>query len=256
MDPSSASWAFLDHPVPYAFAHRGGNQVAPENTVAAFQHAVDLGYRYLETDVHLTNDGVLVAFHDSGLERVAGLAGSVADHSWSELSTIDLGQATGIPTLDELLTTFPEHRFNIDPKADEAVAPLAEAIKSHRAIDRVCVGSFSDQRLADLRARLGRALCMSPGPRGLLALAAASRRPKPGRNLRFGAVQIPPTLGRLKLSAAQVERFQELGLQVHVWTINEESEMRRLLDLGVDALMTDHTQLLKDVLIDRGQWPQ
>lgn len=222
--------------------------------MAAFQHAVDIGYLYLETDVHLSKDGVLVAFHDTGLERVAGLDGSIADHTWSELSTIDLGGGSGLPTLDELLTTFPAHRFNIDPKADDAVAPLAKAITANRAIDRVCVGSFSDDRLAELRARMGRALCMSPGPKGLLALALASRRGKPLADLRYGAVQIPPNLGRLPLSGAQIERFQELGLQVHVWTINVESEMRRLLDLGVDAVMTDDTQLLKDVLVGRGSW--
>jgi glycerophosphoryl diester phosphodiesterase len=249
------TWAYLDDDVPHGFAHRGGNEAAPENTVAAFQHAVDLGYRYLETDVQPTRDGTLVAFHDSGLERVAGLPGTIGDHDWATLAAIDLDDGTGIPTMDELFTTFPNARFNIDPKSDSSVMPLGDLITAHDAVDRVCIGSFRDNRISELRERLGAGLCTSPGPRGLAQLIAASRGTmKRSGNRGHGAVQIPAKFGPVPLTRRQVERFKGLDLQVHVWTINDEQEMRRLLDLGVDAVMTDKTTVLKRVMVDRGEW--
>jgi glycerophosphoryl diester phosphodiesterase len=246
------TWAFLDLAAPNGFAHRGGDEHAPENTVAAFQHAVDLGYRYLETDVHRTRDGVLVAFHDGDLNRLAGRPGAIADHAWPELREIDLGGGATIPTLDELLLSFPDVRFNIDPKADDAVPLLASTLQAHRAVDRVCVGSFSDRRVAEVLRILGPSLCTAPGPRALVRTLALGKR---GGGDRHGAVQIPPSCRGFKLTARFVERLHDMDLQVHVWTINTEGEMHQLLDLGVDAVMTDRVQLLKDVMTKRGEWP-
>ena len=146
-----------EYATPLALAHRGGSTYAPnvgrENTVHAFRQAVDLGYRYLETDVHATADGQLVAFHDDVLDRVTDACGAIAELPWGEISAARIHGVDAVPTLDELFETFPQARFNIDIKAPGAIEPLVEAIRRHGAIDRVCIGSFSDQRLRAARCR-------------------------------------------------------------------------------------------------------
>lgn len=216
----------------------------------AFEHAVSQGFDYLETDVHLSSDGVLVAFHDADLERITGRPGTIADRTWDELRAIDLGGAS-IPRLDELFSAFPDVRFNIDPKADDAVEPLGDVIAEFSAVDRVGIGAFDDARIAALQERFGPALCTSPGPMELLGYLADPTGPAFETH---GCLQIPPRFGDFELTAESLEPVQALGLQVHVWTINDETEMRRLLDLGVDALMTDKVELLKAVMIDRNEW--
>lgn len=231
--------------------------MAPENTVEAFSHATRLGYRHLETDVHLTADGVLVAFHDSGLQRVAGLTGQISDHRWSELESVDLGSGAGIPTLDQLLEAFPSSHFNIDPKSDDTVGPLAQAIQRHGAVDRVGVGSFDDRRIRELQRIVGPRLCASPGPRrGMLLIAriVAGLGVSPSSNQGLGCVQIPPQFRGLSVTPKLVEGFHQLGLQVHVWTVNERDQMCLLLDMGVDGIITDDPSLLRDVLTERGTW--
>jgi len=245
-------WPFLDVDPPFGIAHRGGVGAAPENTEAAFAHARELGYRYLETDVHLTSDGELVAFHDGELERVAGLPGHIGDHTWSELSGIELEGGHHIPRLVDLLDTFPDARFNIDPKTDDAVQPLVDVIRACGAIGRVCIGSFSDERIARVREALGPELCTSPGPRGVakILLAAVFR---PGWRPPNGCVQIPPSAWGLPLTSPWfIRRVHRLGLQVHYWTVNDRDEMNRLLDRGADAIITDETEVLRDVLTQRG----
>ncbi len=221
--------------------------------MAAFAHAVGLGYRYIETDVHATKDGALVAAHDAGLDRVAGKAQAIAELTWDELQTIDLGVGHGIPRFAELLETFPEVRINVEPKSDDAVDLLAAAISTHDALSRVCVGSFSDARIAQMRELLGPELCTSAGPRDVARIFAGgiTRRPWTGGH---ACLQIPSSVGPVKLSRRLVDKAHDLGLQVHVWTINDASEMRQLLDLGVDGLMTDNTELLRQVMIDRNEW--
>lgn len=244
----------MDSRPPYGFAHRGGIGPAPENTKQAFANAVDLGYRYLETDVHATSDGVLVAFHDDQLQRVAGLPGGIADHSWDTLSEIRLGDGHPIPRLSELLDAFPDANFNIDPKADGAVDLLIDTIAAHDAVDRVCVGSFSDARITQVREALGPRLCTSPGPKAaarVLSAAVSYPRWRPP----YGCVQIPSKSMGLKLDSAKlIKRIKALGLQVHFWTINDADEMNRLLDNGADAIISDEIELLKEVLQARGQW--
>ena len=143
-----SGWAYLDHPAPIAFAHRGGALDAPENSMEAFDAAVRLGYRYLETDVHLTADGVVVALHDASLDRVADRSGAVADLTWAEVSGARIDGVGTIPRLDDLLTCFPRARFNIDPKSDAVLEPLLERLQASHALERVCIGSFSDRRVA------------------------------------------------------------------------------------------------------------
>ena len=182
-------WAYLDTEYPIAFAHRGGAGDHPENTMPAFSAAVALGYRYLETDVHVTRDGVLVAFHDERLDRVTDRTGSIAALQWSEVRAARVDGREPILRLDELLDAFPDARFNIDAKHDACVDPLVATIARLGARDRVCVGSFSDVRLARLRRLAGPGLCTSAGPREVLDLFVGRRRP-----LRRGVacVQVPP----------------------------------------------------------------
>jgi glycerophosphoryl diester phosphodiesterase len=247
-------WPFLDHAGPLAFAHRGGAGDWPENTMPAFEGAVHLGYRYVETDVHVTSDGVLLAFHDTHLDRVTNLTGPIADLPYREVRHARVDGREPIPLFEDLLGEFPDLHVNIDPKADGAVAPLAAAIRRHDAVDRVCIGSFSDQRLADLRADLGPALCTSLGPRSTARLRAAGRKLPVGR-LPGACAQVPHTYKGLTITDERLVRAaHRRGLQVHVWTIDVTSEMTELLDLGVDGIMTDHPAMLKDVLVARGEW--
>jgi glycerophosphoryl diester phosphodiesterase len=244
-------WAFLDRPVPFGFAHQGGTDVAPGNTMAAFEHAVSLGYTYLETDVRVTSDGVLVVFHDDDLEPATGVAGTIEERSWEEVSRLRVGGEHPIPRFVDLVDRFPDARLNIDPKADSAVDPLVAIVQEHGILDRICIGSFSDRRLARVRRLLGAGLAMSPGPVGLakvLAAAVAWPRWRPP----YACVQIPARYGIVPLSSGWlVRRIQRLGLQVHVWTINTEPEMGALLDNGVDAIMSDRVALLAEVLRSR-----
>ncbi len=218
----------------------------------AFEHAVSLGYRYLETDVHVSSDGVLVAFHDADLERITDTPGTIADRTWDELSEIDLGGGTTIPRLDDLLGAFGDTRFNIDPKVDAAVRPLIEVIERHDAVDRVGIGAFDDARIAALQEHFGPRLCTSPGPRELLTYLADPTTP--GAFATHGCLQIPPRFGNVELTDDLIEAAHRLGLQVHVWTINEIGEMERLLDMGVDAVMTDCVVDLKELLVTRNEW--
>lgn len=252
-----SDWSFLDHPGPLPFAHRGAHHPdgPTENTMAAFAAAVDLGYPYIETDVHLTADGVVVAFHDDHLDRVTDATGAIAERTWDEVRRARVGSGgDGVPRLDELLTTWPTIKVNIDPKTDRVVDGLADVLRAHDAVDRVCCGSFSDARLARLRTSLGPALCTSLGPRATAKLAAAAYG-APVRSLPAPCAQVPTHVkGRRLVTERFVRRAHELGLQVHVWTIDDPAEMTALLDMGVDGLMTDDAEALKQVLTDRGDW--
>ncbi|MFN8051295.1 MAG: glycerophosphodiester phosphodiesterase [Acidimicrobiales bacterium] len=252
-------FAFLDHPGPIPFAHRGGAGAWPENTMPAFQGAVDLGYRYLETDVHLTADGVLVAFHDDRLDRVTDLVGVISELPYASVARARVDGREPIPLFEDLLTSFPDIRINVDPKNDNTVEPLAAMLLKHNAIDRVCVGAFSDKRLDRMRALCGPELCTSMGPRrvGRLLAATTPGTRRVGRPPSFveGAAQVPTHQKGVPLvTSSFVEGAHRLGVQVHVWTIDDPAEMRRLLDLGVDGIMTDQPIVLKDVLTERGQW--
>jgi glycerophosphoryl diester phosphodiesterase len=246
--------AFLDHPGPIPFAHRGGAGSWPENTMPAFAGAVGLGYRYVETDVHVTADGVLCAFHDERLDRVTDRAGLIRELPWSEVSLARVDGTEPIPLLTDLLESWPDLRINIDPKHDSAVTALAATLRRTDSIERVCIGAFSDRRLARLRALLGPKLCTSLGPGGVSRLRAASFG-TPAGPLPAACVQVPPSQGRVPIVDERfVGEAHTRSLPVHVWTIDEPAEMARLLDLGVDGIMTDQPADLKALLVARGQW--
>jgi len=249
------SWAFLDHPGPLAFAHRGGASEHPENTMAAFGHAVGLGYRYLETDVHATADGVLVAFHDDVLDRVTDRRGVIAQLSWDDVRQARLG-AEGIPLLTDLLTAWPDVRVNIDVKHDGSVAPLVAVLEQTGAQDRVCVASFSGKRLDRFRALTAGRVCTATGPLDIarLRLAGLGRALARGR-FAAACTQVPVRQGPVVVADRRfVAAAHRRGLPVHVWTIDDPAEMERLLDLGADGIMTDRPTVLKEVLLRRGQW--
>lgn len=250
-------------PPPLALAHRGGAAYAPnlgiENTVRAFRTAVQLGYRYLETDVHATRDGHLVAFHDDRLERVTDGRGLLAELPWSVVRSARVGGSEPVPDLDELLETFPSSRFNIDIKAAGAVALLWQTIESHGAHERVCVGSFSDWRLAAFRRLAGARVATAAGPAGTASLRLAPRWVSALVRSPAAVLQVPTThrvAGRTLhlVTGRLLETAHRLGKQVHVWTVDDAEEMARLLDLGVDGLVSDRIDILRDVLIARGQW--
>jgi glycerophosphoryl diester phosphodiesterase len=241
---------YLDWDGPIAFAHRGGAGDVPENTLPAFAYAVDLGFRYVETDVHVTADGVLVAFHDDDLQRTCGRPGLISRLPWSEVRTAMVDGRAPVPLLEDLLGSWPELRVNIDCKADGAVEALVDTLRRCNALDRVGVGAFSDRRLRRIRALLGPGLCTSLGPWGVAGLVYGRPRRPVAR-----AAQVPVSAGPLTIVSPRVlAKAHALGLQVHVWTVDDPVEMNRLLDLGVDGLMTDRPTVLKQVLTDRGLW--
>lgn len=251
-----ARWPYLDHDGPIPFAHRGAHfeDGITENSMAAFARAVELGFRYVETDVHATADGALVAFHDDALDRTTDRAGRIIDLPWSTVRAARLREGDGgVPLLEDVLGSWPDVRVNIDAKADTAVEPLAEVIRRTGAWDRVCLAAFSDRRLDRLRTLTDHRCCTSMGPREVARLRAASIRLPSGRGAFAAAcAQVPTHQGRLPIVDARfVAAAHARDLQVHVWTIDERAEMVRLLDLGVDGIMTDRPDLLLDVLAER-----
>lgn len=249
------SWAFLDHPVPIPIAHRGGSLEAPENTMRAFAHAVSLGYRYVELDVRATVDLEVVVFHDATLERMAGAHGAIEHLRWRDLREIRVAGTEPIPRLAEVLDTWPPLRISVEMKDDPVVAPLAHLLRERDAWDRVCLASFSDARLTRIR-RLG-----DGRARTSMGEWGAARLRVSGFGVPIGhagdLVQVPVRWrGMTVVDERLVADCHRRGLQVQVWTVNERDEMERLLDLGVDGLMTDRPTLLKELLIERGRWKE
>lgn len=252
-------WSYLDSPAPIVLAHRGAHgDGIPENSLAAFERAVDLGCAYVETDVHATADGTLVAFHDPTLDRVTDRTGRIADLGYREVGRAHLSDGTPIPLLEDLLGAWPALKVNIDAKDDRAVGPLLDVLARTRAYPRVCVGAFSDRRIRDLRRALppGTATALAPGEVAALRFdppAWARRRWLPAD---VPCVQVPVSYGRLRIvDHAFVERAHAHGRVVHVWTINDPMQMHALLDLGVDGIVTDDAQAGLQVLADRQPEP-
>jgi glycerophosphoryl diester phosphodiesterase len=245
---------FLDAQPPIAFAHRGFAPDGDENSMAAFERAVRLGYRYLETDVRVTADGVALAFHDARLNRVTDHVGRVAELPWAQVRHARIGGREAIPLLTDLLAAWPDVCINLDVKADRGVGPVVDAIRQTGSLDRVCVGAFSTARIETVRRALGPRLCTSLGPRAALRLKW--RRRSGGILLSGCCAQVPARIGRrVFIDARYLAAAHAVGVPVHAWTVNDPVEMARLLDLGVDGIMTDRADVLRDLLAARGQWP-
>ena len=246
---------YLDHPGPIPFAHRGGAADGLENTMLQFRRAVDAGYRYLETDVHCTADGKLVALHDSTLDRVTDGGGLIADLPWSDVQHARVAGSEPVPLFEDLLEAFPEARWNVDVKAEPALRPLLDLIERAGCWDRICVGSFSEARVVRAQRLAGPRLATSYGTRGILNLRLRSWGVPVGVRRSAVAAQVPESQSGIPVvDRAFVRTAHARGLHVHVWTVNDPDRMHRLLDLGVDGIMTDHIDTLRKVLEDRGTW--
>lgn len=259
--------AYLAEATPVAFAHRGGARRWPENTLLAFRSVCDLGYRYIETDLHETADGHLVCFHDDQLERTTNGYGPIREHTLSELQQLDAahrferdgsfayrGQGVTIPTLDEALSVNDSLRYNLEVKPQDPTLAgrLWNFIEARGIHDRVLVASQHDSVVEAFRGHSGGQVATSAGFRGALrfwlsVLSGSSDR----TTFPFDALQIPPTYkGRNVITPAFVEAAHRHGIQVHVWTINDPNQMRHLLSAGADAVMTDLPDVLLEVLAE------
>jgi glycerophosphoryl diester phosphodiesterase len=259
---------YLQHERPLFFAHRGGSLLAPENTLAAFERGLSFGADALELDVHLTRDGEMVVFHDSNLDRTTDGSGPIAARTLEELRRLDAGyhftpdngqtypfrgQGVAIPTLAEVFTRFPTTRINIEIKDSTPTREqrLWELIQEHQTFDRVLVGGFADASLRRFRALSGNRVATSAGAREVRNfLAAALSHTTWLLRPAYDALQVPDTYGRIRVvSRTSVEAAHRLGLEVHVWTIDDRATMEQLLHLGVDGLMSDRPDILAEVLM-------
>lgn len=297
---------YLSHEHPLRFAHRGSTILWPENTMTAFQGAVDLGCIYIETDLHVTKDGVIVMFHDDYLERLTNGSGPVKDWLWQDLQKLDAayyfkpgtglsppteptpshrgkpgksGTKSGdrlssptdpppphgagrsaapenseafplrnkgirIPSLEEAMTTFPKVMFNLDLKQPGIEQVVADFISAKGFEDRVLIASFKDKRVRRCRKLLNNRAASSAGAFEAACFWAASRLGI-SRNTAADALQVPVRQGRTTIVDRKfIDAAHERGIQVHVWTVNDPEEMRSLIEMGVDGIVTDRIDLL------------
>ena len=251
---------------PFAIAHRGSRLLWPENTRLAFASAVDAGFRWLETDLHLSSDGHLMCIHDSMLDRTTDRTGPVTELTRAELTKVDAayhfdsdrdfperGTGLGVPALEDMLLEFPHCRFVVDLKQDGLAQSLWALISRLGVEERVIVGSFSDRRLREFRSISHGAVATSAGPRAVARVLATATVLNPP--LLADALQVPMAARGLPIvTERSVRRFHDAGYQIHVWTVNSSKQMHRLLDMGVDAIITDRPEALKAVMIERGTW--
>lgn len=251
---------------PIAFAHRGWSGRYPESTLPSFRAAADLGVDALEMDLHATRDGVLVVHHDERVDRTTDGSGAIKEMTLAELRALDAGyawtnddgqtypfrgQGIGIPTLEEIFSEFGDFWINVDIKQAEPsiIRPFATMIRDFEMTERMFVGSFSDQTVHDFR-------------REMPAVATAASAWEVRRQVLFSklrlnplywggaqALQIPEEAQGVQIVTSRFVRDAHAnGMAVHVWTVNEEANMRRLLDMGVDGIMSDHPDRLLRVL--------
>ena len=232
--------------------------------MTAFAGAVEVGYRYIETDVRVTRDGVVVVFHDADLDRTTNGTGKIADWDWEDLRHLDAGWSfgaddgyphrgtgVGIPRLDDVFATWPELYVNIDLKAPRSEWAVAEAITRAGRRSSTLIGSFHDRRIAKFRRITRNEIATSAGPAAAVAAWAASRSRR--RLVRkVDAYQLPFDARGARLDRKFVAAAHAAGAQVHAWTVNAAADMSRLLDLGVDGIITDRPDILNDVVQRRG----
>ena len=236
-------------------AHRGGAGSGVENALSTFAAVRDLGYRYVETDVRTTRDGVPVVFHDADTGRTTGSGGRVADLRLADVRALALAGGEPVATLAEALEAFPDLRFNIDLKDSGSVGSVPDVLRRAAALDRVCVTSFSERRVRAARRDLGPRACTGLGVGGVALLLGATGLARLPWRGAASVLQVPWVLaGGRRLPRQVVETGHRAGLAVHVWTLDDPDEMRAALDLGVDGVMTDRPAVLRQVLEERGRW--
>ncbi|WP_024873887.1 glycerophosphodiester phosphodiesterase [Saccharomonospora piscinae] len=252
---------YLADPPPRAFAHRGwhvGDLEGMENSLPAFRRAVAEGYRYVETDIHATSDGAVVLHHDPTLDRTTDGTGPIVAQPWSAVRRARIGGKAPVSRLEDVLEELPEAFFNVDVKSDDAVEPFVRIVRRMDAFDRVAAAAFSESRLARLRRMGGPRLLTSLGPRSAALLRADGWVPflRLGSFSRGRMAQVPLRRGRMTVvDKAFLAAAHRAGIEVHTWTINDPERMRSLLDLGVHGIVTDRPDLLRALLIERGNWP-
>ncbi len=254
-------------PTPVPIAHRGSRLLWPENTMESFSGAVEMGYRHIETDLHITGDGILVCVHDHTVDRTTEGSGDVSAHTFDEIRALDAGYRHGsrdgytfrgkgitIPSLEQVVTDLPDVSLVVDLKIDGLARPFADLIDNLGIGDRLIVGGFSDDRINEFREITGGRVPTSTGTALSRIWVLASRVGRGGGG-DASALQLPTQIRGVRVIDEKLLRSaHEAGLQVHVWTVNDVDEMRRLLDLGADGLVTDRPDLLKSLLVERGEW--
>lgn len=254
------------HP-PVPIAHRGSRLLWPENTIEALAGAVQLGYRHLEIDLHLTSEGLPVCIHDPTVDRTSNGKGAVSTYSLERLQTLDAGyrhaspdgypyrgKGLRIPTLEEVFAAFPDAAYVLDLKTDGLEGPVSDLLDRFGLHHRVIAGGFNDRRLAAFHHRTGGMVATSTGPTDARRWLIGSRVGRSGGGLA-DAIQVPVQRRGVRIVDHKlVEAAHRHGIQVHVWTVNDPDEMIRLLELGVDGVITDRPDLLKEVLEERGEW--
>ena len=237
-----------------AFAHRGGGLEQPENSQRAFQAAVDLGYRYIETDVQATSDNVVMVFHDDDLAPITDGEGDISTLPFARVSQAKIHGTEPLMTLEEAFITFPDTYFNIDVKNRHALEPTLELVTRMQVLDRICLASFDDDLLRRIRARLGSAVCTGGGPRDIRKLKFASWG-MPLKRIYCHCAQVPVAAKGITIPTRRFNKYcNAKGVVVHVWTIDEADEMRRLIRSGVNGIVTDRPTLLKQIAIEEGVW--
>jgi len=253
-----SSYNFLGQPTPHLIAHRGGNilGMAKQNTLAAFQSAADIGYRYIETDVLLTKDNKVIIYHGSRNRRQQHKTSqykrkTIQGMTYSQIKRTIKPGGEEVPLLSDALAAFPKMLFNIDAKTKEVVKPLAQTIKQAKATDRVCIASFGYKRTLGVAELLGgqQRVCTSIGPGGFSAYYLHTRlRQKLLESkidsMGVGCLQLPHRF----VSSRLIEVAHRRQKMVHAWTVNTQRTMFRMLEVGVDGIVTDEAQLLKDVV--------
>lgn len=246
---------YFDAPYPRRFAHRGlslHQGDIDENSIAAIQAAIDQGATHVESDTHATKDGTAVLFHDDDLARVAGFPKQISELKIVELRSIRLNHGSLIPTLGEVFESFPDLYLNLDIKSEQAIAPTVRAIEDHRAHDRVLVSSFSESRRAKALALLTKPVATSASMRTVV-LAWALHKFAFGIGFRsltrnIDAFQIPPSRGPIRFATTSfINRAKSANNEVHFWTINDPEQMRALIDLGADGIVTDRVDVLSNL---------
>ena len=233
--------SFLDSEF-QGFVHRGDTSFFIENTIEAFQSAVSSGYEYLETDLRETADDKIITFHDPNLKRITGANITISETKFSDIRMRRLPSGETIPTIDELLEEFPDSFFNMDLKVSHIEEKVLRKINSHNALERVCLGSFNSRTIKKINA-LEPKILTSMGVSQVIMYKFFWKK----TNSRL--IQIPTSRYGIKVVTKNfIDRLHEDGYKVHVWTINSESQMQTLIDLGVDGIMTDNAPGLMSVM--------
>jgi len=235
------------------YAHRGASAERPENTMPAFERAIEVGVDAIETDVHLTRDGHLIVSHDDTAARMTGARLAWADLALEDVRRLDAGwgfvakdgsrpyagHGVTIPTFEEVLVAFPSAHVNVDLKEPRAIAPMLELLRAHRAEERVTIASFDTTTAVAVRRRgfAGETALSQGEVATLVGLPALLWRQLP---FTGNAAQVPTKQGPLHFDRpAFVAKCHAIGLRVDFWVIDDPAEARRLLELGADGIMTN-----------------